>query len=138
MSDSNRREFLIQSSCAMCVLAACGGDNTDPIDAGSVDDYATGVLKYVGGGVAVGQDDDGLYAMSTICTHSGCDIGVDGEVTQDRLTCGCHGSQFDSAGEVLQGPAASPLDFYELTVDEFGNLTVHPDISATPTDRLEA
>jgi len=140
MTHTDRRSFLKSSACMVCVLATagCGGDAPGPVDAGRVEDYATGVLKYVGGGVAVGKDDGGLYAISTICTHSDCDIGEDGELTQDLITCNCHGSQFGSDGSVITGPAQSPLDFYEITIGEFGEVTVHTDRGTDSSTRVSA
>jgi Rieske Fe-S protein len=44
--------------------------------------------------------------FSAICTHAGCTVMPDGT----KLTCPCHGSQFDSrTGKVLRGPAPTAL-----------------------------
>jgi len=52
-------------------------------------------------------DDGTVHAFSSICTHQGCP--VDG-VADGRISCPCHGSQFDAdTGEVVQGPASRPL-----------------------------
>lgn len=49
---------------------------------------------------------DGQFAaLSPICTHLGCTVEMGGE----RLVCPCHGSTYDRAGAVLQGPAERPL-----------------------------
>ena len=45
------------------------------------------------------------YALSMVCTHLGCTLNVTGE----RLSCPCHGSEFDTQGRVLKGPADRPL-----------------------------
>jgi len=137
MQDTNRRTFLQTTVCAVCVLATgCGGSNAGPVDAGKLDDYVTGVLKYIGSGVAVGKDDEGLYAVSTICTHQDCDMGEEGTVTQDLLTCNCHGSQFGMDGGVITGPAQDPLDFFEITIGDFGEVTVHTDRGTDPSTRV--
>jgi Rieske Fe-S protein len=137
MQHSNRRTFLQGTVCAACVLVTgCGGNAPGPVDAGRIEDYASGVLKYVGSGVAVGKDEGGLYAVSTLCTHAQCDMGEDGDLTQVLLTCNCHGSQFGIDGGVITGPAQDPLDFYEITLGDFGEVTVHTDRSADPDTRV--
>ncbi len=45
-------------------------------------------------------------ALSTRCMHRGCEV----EPAPDRLVCPCHGSEYDLAGAVLQGPTELPLE----------------------------
>ena len=50
---------------------------------------------------------DDVKAFSTVCSHAGCRIGLDGS---GQLQCGCHGSRFDAAtGLPTRGPALHPL-----------------------------
>lgn len=58
--------------------------------------------------VAGYRDDDGeLHAVSTRCTHLGCQVSWNrAERTWD---CPCHGSRFTVDGDVLAGPAVRPL-----------------------------
>ncbi len=58
--------------------------------------------------VAGYRDEDGkLHAVSARCTHLGCQVAWNGaERTWD---CPCHGSRFTVDGEILEGPATSPL-----------------------------
>lgn len=59
------------------------------------------------------QDD--FVGLSAVCTHQGCLVN---EVTDQRILCPCHGSQFSiTDGSVLQGPATSPLPPVAVKVD---------------------
>lgn len=51
---------------------------------------------------------NGTYvALTSVCTHSGC--ADNWSFSNSRFTCTCHGSVFNSSGDVIQGPANSPL-----------------------------
>lgn len=58
---------------------------------------------------AVYRDDEGkVHSHSAVCTHMDCIVDWnDAERTWD---CPCHGSRFKTTGEVIEGPAYSPLD----------------------------
>jgi len=66
------------------------------------------VIEYEGETVAAYRDASGeLTLCSATCTHMGCLVGWnDAEHTWD---CPCHGSRFTPRGEVISGPAESPL-----------------------------
>jgi Rieske Fe-S protein len=51
------------------------------------------------------RDDDQPYALSLLCTHLGCLVTVN----EEKISCPCHGSEFDLQGNVLKGPAERPL-----------------------------
>ncbi len=56
--------------------------------------------------IAVFRTPEGSYqAVLMRCTHRGADLSVVGE----RLECPAHGSVFDNSGNVIEGPASSPL-----------------------------
>ena len=63
-------------------------------------------LKSVSGFVHRG--DDGLRAVSAICTHQGCKLSLD--APDRRLRCPCHETSFSLAGETVthQLPVAPP------------------------------
>ncbi len=67
------------------------------------------VLKLDGQRVACSRDAKGNVSMvSAVCTHMGCLVRWNpAEQTWD---CPCHGSRFHANGEVLAGPAESPLE----------------------------
>jgi len=68
-----------------------------------------GVINHKGDQLAVIRNPDGsLQALSAICTHMGCVVGWN--ETDRTWDCPCHGSRFDEHGNVLTGPARSPLE----------------------------
>lgn len=66
------------------------------------------VLEWNGAKVAAYRDEAGKVMLrSAICTHMGCVVGWNrAERTWD---CPCHGSRFSTDGQVISGPAESPL-----------------------------
>jgi len=62
--------------------------------------------------------DGTLVALSMLCTHVCCECSY--EPSNSVIFCPCHGSVFDSAGNVLRGPAGSPLPAVALTIDSSG------------------
>lgn len=58
-----------------------------------------------------------------VCTHRGCNVAPHAE----GYRCPCHDSRFDIAGEVLQGPANTPLPLIPTYVDgDTLTLALHP------------
>ncbi|HBZ06841.1 MAG TPA: FAD-dependent oxidoreductase, partial [Massilia sp.] len=65
-------------------------------------------LELQGQPVAVYRSPEGaLHVVSGKCTHMGCALKWNGAETS--WDCECHGSRFDCAGKVLEGPALAPL-----------------------------
>lgn len=65
-----------------------------------------------GRSVAIFRDDEGLYAVSTVCTHLGCIVKTNAE----GFECPCHGSRFGRDGKVVKGPAPTALPWRRVTV----------------------
>lgn len=77
-----------------------------------IDQLAPGegdIVEHEGDKVAAYRDDDGeLIAVSTRCTHLGCQVNWN--TAERSWDCPCHGSRFAPDGRVLQGPAVHRLE----------------------------
>jgi cytochrome b6-f complex iron-sulfur subunit len=62
--------------------------------------------------VNVGGSD--FNAMTSVCTHSGCDRNW--TFSNNVFTCTCHDSRFRTDGSVVNGPALQPLRSYPTKV----------------------
>ena len=62
------------------------------------------------------QSESTVKVYSRNCTHAGCTIG--GFSSSGISSCQCHGSMFDTNGNVINGPAAIPLNQYSATISE--------------------
>jgi nucleotide-binding universal stress UspA family protein/nitrite reductase/ring-hydroxylating ferredoxin subunit len=72
-----------------------------------------GVVDAAGKRVAVYRDPSGdVVLLSPRCSHMGCTVDWnDADKTWD---CPCHGSRYDTVGEVIRGPATKGLSRVEL------------------------
>ena len=142
---NQRRTFLqvLGGAAAGFGLSAIGCGSTLSDSSAVVGDVKGGLARDVplnslnpaaAGSVAIGRDASGLYALTTICTHQGCDIGQSGTISASGLTCGCHGSRFDANGAVLSGPASQPLDHYAVAIEADGTYVIHVG-SVVPSDQ---
>ena len=64
----------------------------------------------------------GVVALYQKCVHLGC--RVPSCATSKWFECGCHGSQYNQAGEKKGGPAPRGLDRFAMEVSG-GSLTVN-------------
>jgi nitrite reductase/ring-hydroxylating ferredoxin subunit len=74
------------------------------------------------------HDREGFWAVSAVCTHLGCIVAQGAE----GFACPCHGSRFAPDGKVIQGPAPSPLRWYELSLAADGQLLVNTAKAVAP------
>lgn len=80
------------------------------------------------------MQDDGIFCVSAICTHLGCTVNwLDSE---SKFVCPCHGSNFDSGGGVIKGPAPGDLERYEVTLAKDGRLVINTRKIVGPDYRL--
>lgn len=116
-------------------VAACGSSTTTPqassetssqppAPTGSASPSVSGALAAVadvpvGSGVIVGdvvitQATAGDFkGFSSVCTHAGCNVA---KITDGKIVCPCHNSEFNLDGTVAQGPAKKPLEAKAVSV----------------------
>jgi Rieske Fe-S protein len=141
---TTRRRFLaIAGSAAAMASQACSAGvspaSIGDVPAGNVAALPVGTLRVVDSqAVCIGRDSRGVYAMTLTCTHQGCDMGQQGSVSAQAITCSCHGSVFDANGNVVRGPASVPLAHFAVSVDAAGALTIHGETEVDPATRLPA
>jgi Rieske Fe-S protein len=66
---------------------------------------------------------EGMYAVSSVCSHLGCNVRWSEERT--GFDCPCHGSSFDRNGKNIAGPAPRPLKWYELSLVSDNKLQIN-------------
>jgi cytochrome b6-f complex iron-sulfur subunit len=134
MSDPSRRDFLklaLNGLLYLSGLLALGGlirfleYQADPpqktdFDLGPASTYPIGSRTLLPDVPAVLlHTKSGYSALSLVCTHLGCTV----EQSADGFACPCHGSRFDSQGNVVHGPANKQL--HALRVKETSDGVLH-------------
>lgn len=132
-----RNEFLaklgisLAAVCTSCSLASCGGSkDTDPTPDPPKGNGALlsvnldsemkniGEFKVANGIILVrlasGNTANAFSAVQVACTHQGTAINYN--AAQGKFICPNHGSQFNTSGAVLVGPAATSLKKYPVAV----------------------
>ena len=81
--------------------------------------------------VRISVTDEGVKAMSMVCTHLGCIV----DEAPEGFACPCHGSKFDHEGRVVAGPAPRALSWLSVTEAADGSLVVdgNREVSADTT-----
>ncbi|MBF0339099.1 MAG: Rieske (2Fe-2S) protein [Nitrospirae bacterium] len=96
---------------------------------GSPVNFPVGTVKrFDNKGLFVLSDDQGIYAISAVCTHLGCLVSATGTGFQ----CPCHGASFDATGKVTGGPARRALPWFKLTQDAGGSIVVDTSREVSP------
>ncbi len=91
--------------------------------AGKPQEFKSGTVNLVQEGryYISALEEGGYLALWWRCTHLGCTVPwVAGE---KQFHCPCHGSLYNTKGEVIGGPAPRPLDLFPITLLD-GNLVV--------------
>lgn len=87
------------------------GDRIRQMDGPDVEELAPGtgaICRKDGAPVAAYRDAQGrLHLLAPTCTHLGCRVVWNG--AERSWDCPCHGSRFSISGEILNGPALTPL-----------------------------
>jgi Rieske Fe-S protein len=83
--------------------------------------------------VAIFRDADGVYAVSTICTHLGCVV----KNHPEGFECPCHGSRFAADGAVTKGPAPRALPWL-LVTNKGGVWMVDEGATVPPGTKVQA
>ena len=144
MTLSTRRVFLrVCAAGTACGLAAgCGSKSGSPAEfgdaaAGNISNIPVGTVRQVPSfPVFIGRDAAGLYALTSTCTHAGCDVEAQGTGDAASFFCPCHGSTFDRNGGVTHGPAPSPLVHFAVELDAAGNVTIHGAVQVAAATRV--
>jgi len=98
---------------------------------------AEGLHQIPGSSLLIGRDAQGLYARSSLCTHSGCNMNTKGKLLANGgIHCNCHGSEFDLTGVVTRGPAAKALSAEAVAVGDDGNVYVDASTPVDPSFRV--
>lgn len=88
------------------------GDRIRQLEGPEVEELTPGsgaICRKDGDPVAAYRDAQGrLHLLSPTCTHLGCRV-VWNEA-ENSWDCPCHGSRFSTSGEILNGPAVTPLE----------------------------
>jgi cytochrome b6-f complex iron-sulfur subunit len=137
-----RREFCVRTCQAVSLLTlgavapACGGSSTSPSSAPALPSVsgtlvnrtltitvdANSPLNAVGGAATVTVStgsylvartaQSAVTTVTAVCTHEGCAVSG---FANSVYVCPCHGSEFNTSGAVVQGPATSALRQFPTT-----------------------
>ncbi|MCF8067121.1 MAG: ubiquinol-cytochrome c reductase iron-sulfur subunit [Desulfobacterales bacterium] len=96
---------------------------------GTMADLPPGRTKYFEDDqVYVFSDQDGIFAISAVCTHLGCIVSKD----DNGFVCPCHGSRYNLEGKLEKGPAPKDLPWYSVSRLPNGQLIVDKKKSVKP------
>ena len=65
---------------------------------------------------------EGIFALSTVCTHLGCTPNW--LEAEQKFKCPCHGSGYYKTGVNFEGPTPRPLERYAISLADDGQILV--------------
>src|SRR5438477_4264974 len=68
------------------------------------------------------KDPNGIYALSTVCTHLGCTPNW--LEAEQKFKCPCHGSGYYKSGINFEGPTPRPLERFAISLADAGQILV--------------
>lgn len=68
------------------------------------------------------RNPEGIYALSTVCTHLGCTPSW--LENEQKFKCPCHGSGFYKSGINFEGPAPRPLERFAISLADDGQILI--------------
>lgn len=75
------------------------------------------IIRYKGDPSIIVRDSErSVRALSAACTHLGCIVKWDS--VKEALVCPCHAAFFDLNGNVMGGPAPSPLQSLPVKISQ--------------------
>ncbi len=139
----SRRSFLKKGGLAAVVVALVGEgyamlrslvpnvlyERPKQVKVGRPEEFETGGTFIEEYNLFVFKEQGALYAISSVCTHLGCNVKMHplarprtvelgGERVSEtfEFACPCHGSLFHSDGSVLKGPAPRALPRFHVAL----------------------
>lgn len=114
---------------------ATEGEFGGSFNLGNYDQYPPGSVTPVESGrfYLVRLENGGFLAIYRRCTHLGCAVPFDQAL--GKFVCPCHGSAFTTEGDVLNQPAPRPLDLFQLSINDDGQVIVD---TSVPIEREHA
>lgn len=85
--------------------------------------------------VFIVRNGDTFMALSAVCTHLGCTVRTDPD--RPGFFCPCHGSHFKPDGTNYSGPAPRPLEAYEISLGNLGELIVDKRTLISPKETFK-
>ncbi len=96
-------------------------DESRKFKIGKPENFPVGVVKKLEDQrVYIFSENEGLHAISSVCTHLGCIVAI----SEEGFQCPCHGSKYNREGKVIAGPAPSNLPWWEISQGLDGTLIV--------------
>ena len=100
-----------------------GAAKDQPVVIGTLADFPSGTVKpFTKEKIIVFSGPQGIYAISTRCTHMGCTVSF--KEAEGIFACPCHGARYDKEGAVTRGPAKKNLAWFTVGIDSQGKLFV--------------